>query len=166
MAIYFEYDGIEGNATSEDYKNQIEISFFNFSVNRSVSMTPGSMANREAGQPNLSEIQLSKPLDNSSAHLFNASVAAAQGKTAKLHFVRTADGKSAEFMTYELSDCVISGYSISAEGGEAGVEGNVPTENLALSYSKLVVSHTQYDKTNKVGTPIRSGYDLSLAKAV
>jgi len=165
MAIYCEFDGIKGNVTSGDYTGQVAIDFFNFSVTRSISMTPGSMANRESGQPNLSEIHLTKKLDNSSPHLFNASVAAAQGKTAKLHFVRTADGKTAEYMTYELSDCVISGYSISAEGGDTG-EGNSPTENITLSYTKLIVSHTQYDKGNKVGTPIRSGYDLAVAKAV
>ncbi|MGD8560128.1 MAG: type VI secretion system tube protein Hcp [Gammaproteobacteria bacterium] len=166
MAIYLEYDGIKGNVTSGEYKDQIEISFFNFSVNRSVSMTPGSVANRESGTPQLSEIQLTKPLDNSSPNLFNASVAAAQGKTAKLHFVRTADGQSVEFMTYELSDCVVSGYSISAEGGDATAEANPPIENLTLSFTKLIVSHTQYDKTNKVGQPVRSGYDLAEAKAI
>lgn len=165
MAIYLEAEGIQGNVTSGDYAGQIAIDFFNFSVGRAISMTPGSMANRESGQPNLSEIQLTKKLDNSSPHLFNASVAAAQGKTMKIHFVRTADGKTAEYMTYELSDCVISGYSISAEGGDVG-EGNNPVENLSLSYTKLIVSHTQYDKSNKVGQPIRSGYDLALAKAV
>lgn len=166
MAIYLEMDGIKGNVTSGDYKDQIEIAFFNFSVGRSVSMTPGSVANREAGTPQLSEIQLTKPLDNSSPHLFNASVAAAQGKSAKIHFVRTADGKSAEFMTYELKDCVVSGYSISAEGGDAAGEASNPTENVTLSYTQLIVSHTQYDKTNKVGQPIRSGYDLAEAKAI
>ncbi|MCI0505387.1 MAG: type VI secretion system tube protein Hcp [Gammaproteobacteria bacterium] len=166
MAIYFEIDGIKGNVTNEGYKNMIEISFFNFSVGRAVSMTPGVAANRESGTPQLSEIQLTKKLDNSSPHLFNASVAAAQGKTAKLHFVRTSDGKSAEFMTYELNDCVVSGYSISAEGGDAAAEASDPTENVTLSYTKLIVSHTQYDKTNKVGQPIRSGYDLALAKAL
>ncbi|HEY5604373.1 MAG TPA: type VI secretion system tube protein Hcp [Gammaproteobacteria bacterium] len=166
MAIYLEYEGIKGNVTNEGYKDQIEISYFNFSVSRAVSMTAGSIANRESGTPQLSDIQLTKPLDNSSPHLFNASVAAAQGKTAKLHFVRTAEGKSAEFMTYELSDCVVSAYSISAEGGDAAAEAASPTENVTLSYTKIIVSHTQYDKTNKVGSPIRSGYDLALAKAI
>jgi hypothetical protein len=35
-----------------------------------------------------------------------------------------------------------------------------------LSFTKLIVSHTQYDKTNKVGQPVRSGYDLAEAKAI
>jgi len=163
--IYMEMDGIKGNVTSENYKDQVEISFFNFSVSRSIDMTPGSVANRESGNPQLSEIQLTKPLCNASPHLFNASVASAQGKPCKIHFVRTADGASAEFMTYELSDCVISGYSISAEGSDVG-DGSPPLENIVLSYTKLIVSHTQYDKSNKVGQPVRSGYDLALAKSV
>lgn len=166
MSIYLEFEGIKGNITDEGYTDQIGISFFSFSVGRTITNQVGAMANREAGQPNLSEIQLTKPLDNSSPHLFNASVAAAQGKTAKIHFVRTSEGKNAEFMTYELSDCVVSGYSISAEGGSDTGDSSVPTENVSLSYSKLIVSHTQYDKSNKVGQPVRSGYDLGLAKAV
>lgn len=162
MPIYAEYDGIKGDVTDDNYTGQIAIDAFNFAVSRSVSMSAGNAANREQSSPQLSEIQLTKELCSASPHLFNASVAAAQGKKCKLHFVRTADGTTAEYMTYELEDCVVSGYSISADGGEGGV----PLENISLSYSKLTVSHTQYDKSNKVGTPVRSGYDLALAKAI
>lgn len=160
MAIYCEYEGINGNVTAEGYEGQIDVSSFNFSVGRGISMETGNCSNREATRPSLSEISITKELDNASPNLFKESVATASGKKVLFHFIRTADDGMEEYMTYELEDTVVSGYSISAAGGD----GPLPMESVTLSYSKLMVSHTQYDQTNKAGSPVRCGYDVAKGK--
>ena len=61
-------------------------------------------------------------------------------------------------MDYELSDVLVSGYSISADS-----EGE-PIESITLSYSKIMINYSDFDKTNKSGNPQRVGYDLEMAK--
>jgi len=162
MSIYCEFEGIKGDVTAAGFEGQINLSSFNFGVRRQISMVPGNVANREFSLPTITEITLTKGLDGSSPLLFKASVSAASGKPVKLHFVRTAEQSIQEYLCFELSDCIVSSYRISAQGGE----GIRPREELKLSYSTIIISHTQYDKSNKVGTPVRSGYDLAKGETI
>jgi type VI secretion system secreted protein Hcp len=57
-----------------------------------------------------------------------------------------------------LEDCLVSGYSISA-----GAD-NDPIESISLSFAKIMVNYSDYDKNNKSATPQRVGYDLTTAK--
>lgn len=74
-------------------------------------------------------------------------------------FVRTGMGNIEEFMSYKLSDCIISGYSISS-GSDAE-----PLETISLSYSAIEVSYKDRDAANKAGNVQRVRYDVKAAKA-
>jgi len=160
MSIYCEFEGISGNVTAEGFEKQIAITSFN--IKRRISMVPGSIANRESSNPKFSELVLTKGYDVTTPALFKESVSTSVGKKVILHFVRTNNNTLQEFMTYELSDCLVSGFNIYADGGRGGV----PREEIKLSYSMLTVSHTQFDKSNSVGVPERQGYNLITAKLI
>ncbi|VAW91393.1 hypothetical protein MNBD_GAMMA23-1064 [hydrothermal vent metagenome] len=160
MSIYCEFDGINGNVTAKGYENQIAISSFNFSTSRSVTMIPGTTANREVTPPHFSEALLTKGFDVSTIGLFKEVVGASTGKNVKLHFLRTSSEGLQEYMTYELSDCIVSSVKVYADGGYA----SDPREEIKLSYSKLMMSYTHFDKSNSAGNPERHGYDLNTAK--
>jgi type VI secretion system secreted protein Hcp len=121
-------------------------------------MEPGNIANRESTRPSLSEITLTKEADNSVTAIFKEAVTGSAGKKAVIKFVRTGADKVQEYMDYTLEDCLVSGYSISADS-----EG-VPMESLTLSYAKIMINYSDFDKTNKTGNPQRVGYDLTTAK--
>lgn len=157
MAIYLNYDGIEGNVTAEGYEKNIKVSSAHFGVSRPITMEAGKMANREVGKPNISEVTLGKEADNSVAALFKEAVSGSAGKKAILSFTRTGTEKVEEFMSYTLYDVLVSGYSISADGDEE------PLENITLSFSKCEILYKDHDATNKTGSPQRSGYDLAKA---
>jgi len=158
MSIYLEYEGIKGNVTAEGYKDHIDIQSMTFGVGRGISMDPGNLANREATRPSISEITVTKLMDNSTTSLFKESVTGSAGKKVKLKFVRTGADKVNEFMNYELEDCLVSGYNVSGNGDSQ------PIETITLSFSKILINHTDNDHTNKAGSPARVGYDLSTAK--
>ena len=124
---------------------------------RRATMEAGKMANREVGKPSISEVTLTKEADNSVAALFKEAVSGSAGKKATLKFVRTGTDKVEEFMEYALHDCLVSGYSISADGDEE------PMENVSLSFSKCEINYKDHDATNKTGNPQRAGYDLAKA---
>ena len=158
MSIFLEAEGIKGNVTADGYKDHIAILSCQFGVSRNISMEAGKMANREATRPNISEITLTKLADNSATAIFKEAVIGSGGRTYKIKFVRTGADKLQEFMTYELQNCLVSGYSISADSE------NDPVENITLSFSKVLINYNDHDATNKSGSPQRVGYDLELAK--
>ena len=67
-------------------------------------------------------------------------------------------GKVQEYMSYTLENCLVSGFILSA-----GAEGE-PVENIALSFSKVMISYSDFDAKNKASNPQRVGYDLAVAK--
>jgi type VI secretion system secreted protein Hcp len=160
MAIFLEYEGIKGNVTADGYTDHLAISTMQFGIGRGISMEPGNLANREAGRPSISEITLSKEADSSATALFKEAVSGSAGKTVKIKFVQTGADKVTEFMDYELTNCLVSGYSVSASS-----DGN-PVESITLSFSKIMVNYNNFDSTNKSGSPQRVGYDLEAAKAL
>jgi type VI secretion system secreted protein Hcp len=160
MAIYLEYEGIKGNATADGYQDHLKVDSVQFGVGRGITMEPGNLANREATRPSISEITVTKPVDCSAIALFKEAVSGSAGKTVTVKFVQTGADSLTEFMNYELTDCLVSGYSISASD-----DGN-PIESITLSFSKIMVSYNDFDSTNKSGSPQRAGYDLKVAKAI
>lgn len=158
MAIYVEYDGIKGNVTAEGYKDHIAVLSVQLGVGRAISMEAGNLSNRESTRPSVSEVVLTKVADNSVTALFKESVTGNAGKTVKIKFVRTGSDKVQEYLDIELTDVLISGYSLSADS-----EGD-PSETITLSHSKIMINYSDFDKTNKSGNPQRVGYDLETAK--
>jgi type VI secretion system secreted protein Hcp len=115
MSIYLEYDGIKGNVTADGYTDHIAVLSVQFGVGRGISMEAGNLSNRESTRPSLSEITLSKAADNSVTAIFKEAVTGSAGKKVVIKFVRTGADKVQEYMSYTLEDCIVSGYSISAE---------------------------------------------------
>lgn len=158
MAVYIEYDGIVGNVTADGFVDHIKVLSLNFGVGRGITMEAGNMANREATRPTVSEITFTKLADNSTTELFKESVTGSSGKLVKIKFVQTGADKVECFMDYELEDCLVSGYSISADA-----EGD-PIETITLSFAKVMVNYHDFDKKNAGKSPKRVGYDLTTAK--
>ncbi len=158
MAIYIQYEGIKGNTTADGYKDHLTVNSVQFGVGRGISMEPGNLSNREATRPTISEITITKVADTSSTALFKEAVTGSSGKKVVIKFVQTGSDKLVEYMTYTLEDCLVSGYSISADS-----EGD-PMESISLSFAKVMVNYNDFDKSNKSANPQRVGYDLTTAK--
>ncbi len=157
MAIYVKWDGIEGNVTAKGYEGHLAVDSFSFGIGRSITMEPGNCANREASKPAFSEIQLTKAADNSATAFFKEATTASEGKKVEIKFVQTGSDKVTEYMTYYLEECLVSGYSVSANS-----EGD-PIESISISYCLIDVNYQDYDASNKSASPQRVGYDLKSA---
>lgn len=158
MAIYLKFGNVKGNVTAEGYAGQIAVMSIEFEGSRKVSMETGNLSNRESSKPNLSVIQIIKKADNSVAALFKEFLTGSVGQEATITFVRTGSDKVQEFMTYKLTNCIVSKYKISADGDEQ------PSEVIELSYSAIEVSYKDHDASNKSGNPQRVAYDVKAAK--
>ncbi len=156
MAIYLDYEGIKGNVTADGYNGHIEVISIDFNVTRNVSMEPGSLSNREVSHPRLSQVRIIKAADSSCSALFKESVSGSASKKAIIKYVHTGSDKVEEFLEHTLENCIISGYSFSANA-----EGQPQ-----LSFSKILINYKDHDAANKTGSPQRVGYDLVMAKSL
>lgn len=157
MAIYLKFEGIDGEATHDKHKNWIDIGSLQFGVGRGISTPSGSTANREASEPSISEVVVTKQLDNSSSKLFTESCTGAAGKKVEIHLVSTGSPGNT-YVEYILHNALISGYSISSGGDR-------PSESISINFTKIEYKHIPYDQANKAGTPVTVSYDLSTTKS-
>ena len=159
MAIYMNYDGITGAVTEDGHKGWIEVHSFQWGVGRGISTPTGAAADREASPPSVSEIVITKPTDVASLKLFSEALAG-EGKTVKLDFVTTVKNKVEKYMSYELSNTLVSGYSVSSGGDR-------PTESVSLNFTKITVT---FAANKEAGAGLDSsgtaGYDVGAGKTI
>ncbi len=120
MAIYMKFGSINGNTTTEGFKNWIELHSFQFGVSRSVSSGAGG-ATRESSAPSISEIVVTKLNDLSSPKLYQDSVAGTFDTKVEIKMTTTTKSKVETYLTYELTDCGVSSYSLSGRHDFAGL---------------------------------------------
>lgn len=161
MAIYMKVPGVDGSCTASGYKNWIELNSLDFNVVREVSMRTGNMSNRAADLPQFGEIMVSKDTENATYGILNEAVLGKEGKNIEIAVVEPGDTPT-EYVKYVLNDCIVSSYSMSAVGGDAGT--SKPVETAGISFSKIEVCFTTHDKANKGGGVPRVCYDLAEAK--
>lgn len=157
MAVYLKIPDIKGGATEDNHKEWIKVDSLQFAVTRNLKNPFGAATNRESGHPTVSEIHVTKPMDNSSLDLWAWAVDDFNTKTVKVDVVSTAKSKE-PFATYSLENCVISGYQVSASG-EA-----MPHESFSLNFTKIEKKFMQVSGTMKGGSPVTKGFDLTLGK--
>ncbi|MFC6486411.1 Hcp family type VI secretion system effector [Nitratireductor sp. GCM10026969] len=157
MAIYLKYDGIDGEATHDKHQKWIDVQSMQFGIGRGISTPSGSTANREASEPSVSEVTITKMMDGASPKLFTESATGAAGKEVKIHLVSTGSPGNT-YVEYTLTNSLISGYSVSTGGDR-------PTESISINFTKMEYKFIPYDDKNKAGTPVSVHYDLTSTKS-
>jgi type VI secretion system secreted protein Hcp len=155
VAIYMNWDGVTGDVTTQGFEKWIELTSFQWGVGRGIGSAMSGQASRESSIPSVSEIVVTKRMDSSSPGLWTDSVAGQLNTTVKIAFTTTSQGATTQFLNYELTNTGLSGYSVSSGG-------DMPTESLALNFTKVVWSFTGTDPSVQ-GTPVTQGYDLTTA---
>jgi len=160
MPIYMNYDNlaIKGDVTEEGHKDWIELNSFQWGLGRGISSPVGGSADRESSAPSISEITVTKAADTSTIKLINEALQG-EGKTVLIDFTKTDKGKLEVYMTYTLSECMISGYSTSSGGDR-------PSESLSLNFTKVESKNTPNKGVGEQASPETVTYDLTTAKVV
>jgi type VI secretion system secreted protein Hcp len=159
MPIYMKYDGIDGSVTAQGHEKWIELQSCQVGINRNVRTTVGAGQERESGAPNVSEIVVTKELDNATGSELKEALTGTGEKKVKIDFCST---EHQLYMQIELENTLVSSYSLSGHGGDTH---GSPMESMALNFTKVTfVPTTRGEKGTKAQSPSRVGYDLALAK--
>ena len=158
MAIYLKIDGINGKVTAQGHEKWIDVGSVQWGVGRAISSAVGTAKDREASKPSISEVSVTKLMDESSPLIFTEACVG-KAKKVQIHLCTTGTEKLDTYMEYTLEDCMISGYSVSSGGDR-------PSESISLSFTKMEMKFIPYDDAGKPGSPIPAGYDMALGKKI
>lgn len=158
MAIFMQIEGIDGTVTAKGHEKWIDCSSMQWGVGRAISNSVGTMDDREASKPSISEISITKQMDLSSTALFTEATIG-KGKKVVIHLCKTGSDEIETYQEYELEDCMVSGYSVSSGGDR-------PQESISLSFSKILCTYTPFTPDGKAGSPNKSGYDVAAGTKV
>jgi type VI secretion system secreted protein Hcp len=163
MAAYLKYGDIKGESLAEGHKGAdgwMEIHSVQWGCGRTILTPVGSSAKREATAPNISEITITKLMDSTSARLVQEALVG-KGVDAVIELVETGENKLETFLTLKLSNCMVSGYSVSSGGDR-------PTESVTLNFTKIEYVYQGYDDKHKIDSNKKGTitYDLPSAKTV
>jgi type VI secretion system secreted protein Hcp len=159
MPIYMKYnDGsVKGDVTESNHKDWIELNSFQFGVGRGISSPTGASADRESSAPSVSEIVVTKAQDVASVGLLTQAFQG-DGVPVVIDFCRTNKDQMDVYLTIELVNNMISGFSMSSGGDR-------PSESISLNFTKITYKGTQMAATGAGATKANISYDLSTAKA-
>ncbi|MFO1086851.1 MAG: type VI secretion system tube protein Hcp [Reyranellaceae bacterium] len=157
MAIYMKFGDIKGQVTTDGFKEWIELTSAQLGVNRGVSTGAGGRG-REAANPSISDLVITKEFDVASSKLLQDAVAGTFNSKVEIKMTTTTKNKVDTFLALELTDCGVSSYSTSSGGDK-------PMESLSLNFTKIMYTPSPLDTK---GTPVKGAvvtYDLKQMKA-
>lgn len=157
MAVFMKFGDIKGRVTTDGFKDWIELTSFSLGVSREVSSGAGG-AQREGSHPSISDVSITKPFDDSSPKLYQDAIAGSFDSKVELKFTTTTKNKIDTYLSYELSQCGVSHYSVSSGGDN-------PSEAMTLSFTKILVSPTPLDDKGSPKAGPKITYDLMTQKA-
>lgn len=152
------FGDIKGSVTTDKYKDWIELDSFQFGAGRAVGTAARGASHRESSEPTMSEVTVTKKVDTASPKLFMDAISGHLDSKVVIKMTTTDKGGVTDFLTYELSETGLSGYSISSSGGQ-------PTESLSLNFTKISQTFKPLDPKISA-TPETVGYDLKQMKIV
>lgn len=140
MPIYLKITGedIAGEAVAKGFEKQIAVDSLQFGASNSLDRTSQGWS---GGTVSVSEINMTKMLDEASTKLFQSTCSGKMHKSALISVVKQAtDEKTANspYLTYQLDDVYVVGYSLSSGGDR-------PMESFSLAFKKVTIKYMTAD---------------------
>lgn len=159
MAIFMKYGKLNGEVDADGYAKWVELTSFQWGVGRGIATAgPGGGSKREASAPSISEITVTKTFDAFSPLALKEAVGG-KGEDVKIDITRTDNsGKHVAFQKYILTECMMSGYSISSGGDR-------PSESISLNFTKFDSEYVKIDQDFAATTTGHVIYDIAKAKS-
>lgn len=144
-------DGVTGESIDTTFAGAIEIQSFSWSVVNSGSSNVGTGAG--VGKASFNDMSFGTMVNKSTPKMILNCALGTKVATAVLHLRKQGDGQQ-EYLTYTLTDCVVSSVS---HGGSGNGE---VSENFSLNYTKFEITYVPQKADQSMDTAVSSGYDM------
>ncbi len=151
VAIFAKFPaGIKGESLQAGHTDEIPVTSFQFGIGRGVSLTGNA---RETSVASFSEIVITKSMDSASNDLAAACAKATPLDEIVITFVKDAGDDQLDYLTYTLTDSLISGYSVSSGG-------DTPSESISINYIKIKSVYKKQASDHSSASDHEFEYDL------
>jgi type VI secretion system secreted protein Hcp len=159
MAIdyFLKIDGVSGESLDAKHKGEIEVQSWSWGEANPVGPAgPGGGAG--AGKVQMQDLNFTAGLSTASPTLMLACASAKHFKSAVLSARKAGKGQ-VEFLTFSLSDVLVSAYQTGGAEGEV-----VPTDSVSLNFAKIQMEYKQQKADGSLGASIKVGWDVKQNK--
>jgi type VI secretion system secreted protein Hcp len=155
---FLKIDGIEGESTDAKHKNEIELESWSWGESNEGSSASGGGSG--AGKVAMADFHFVMKVNKATPKLM---LACANGQhIAKAVLVaRKAGEDQQEYLTMTLSDLLVSSYQTGGSKGDI-----IPADQISLNFSKIEFEYNPQDAKGKLGSPVKTGWDLKANKKV
>jgi type VI secretion system secreted protein Hcp len=150
--IFLALDGIPGDSTDAQHKNEIAIESFAFLAKR----TTTSKSTRFSG------LRLDKVYDVSSPRLFAAATSGRHIKSAVVTFSTSADPSGTNVVTYKLSDVTLTSYEQGGANPDTKPLGSLE-EEIGLTPARVQVTERTFGADGKPGPVVTASWQVPKA---
>jgi type VI secretion system secreted protein Hcp len=146
ISMYLKIEGVPGECSIEDYKEQIQLESFAHSVSQQASVTT-AVNGAVSGQAMHSDFNVVKMLDKSSPVLSQKCSVGEIIPSVTLTLVRAAGtDKTVPYMIYTMTNVIVS--NISVAGSKSS---DWTTESVSFNYEKINWEYTQQKRKDGSG---------------
>jgi type VI secretion system secreted protein Hcp len=124
---------LAGESTLENQEGWISLSSYSHSIQLPLTIDQ-KQNKRTSGTASASQFNFTKLMDKTSTQFAQACASATDLGKVTIKLLQESGPVKLELMTYELENCLVASYSVGGGGG-------VPTENIAISYTKITANY-------------------------
>lgn len=158
MAAYIKFDGIDGEVVEKDHDKWVEILSCSQVVHQPGAGAAGSARNK--GSAVFEDILIRKLGDKSTAKILGLVAKGDRVKTIEIHFCTSTKKGQQAYLTYKLSDVLISSYSCDTSCKDR------PQESMALNFAKIEFNYKEVKEGGELGAANPFGWDVNKDQAI
>jgi type VI secretion system secreted protein Hcp len=157
MAIdyFLKIEGVSGESLDAKHKGEIDVESWSWGE---ANPTPPGGGGGGAGKVQMQDFVFTSKFSKASPALILACASGKHFKSAVLTARKAGKGQQ-EFLTFSLSDVLVSSYQASGAEGEV-----VPGEAVSLNFSKIQVEYKEQKPDGSLGASIKAGWDVKQNK--
>jgi type VI secretion system secreted protein Hcp len=152
---FLKIEGIAGESTDSKHKGEIDVQSWSWGETQSGSSGGGGGG---AGKVQMQDLHVTASMSKASPQLMLACASGQHIKSAILTGRRGGDKAALEFLTFSLSDVLVSSYQT------GGSEAEPPVDAVSFNFAKIQIEYKQIQQGGKLGASSKAGWDVKQNK--
>jgi type VI secretion system secreted protein Hcp len=161
MAIdyFMRIDGVPGESVDAKHKGEIDVESWSWGETQPAP-AGGAGSGGGSGKVQMQDLHFTARVSKASPNLMLACASGKHFKSAVLT-ARKAGKSQEEFLTFSLSDVLVSAYQTGGAEGEV-----VPADSISLNFAKIQMEYKPQNPDGSLGASIKAGWDVKQNKQV
>jgi type VI secretion system secreted protein Hcp len=155
MAVFAKYDGIDGECKDKDHDAWIDVLSVDWGAHKPGGGTTGQ--SRRRGGAIVEDVTLTIEYEKAAPKVQEKCLKGEVIPKVEIHQTSTYGGARAVYLTYELTNVMVTSYQVNASGND---EAGPPTVVLGNNFEKIKVTYTEFDQKGSSKGNVEYEFDV------